>query len=232
MRKNNQVTDQTTLQRTQPSWIRALQILLAVGMGFMVLAIINIGLSRNGVGVFSSGPMYGQPVSVRGDLITPLDVGDVLKWTETDNGTVDAATGMRPAEFSPPFNVGVSWPDPSGFQRVGWVIREISGAMLALAGTWLVYQIVRSTRLGDPFTQENVKRLRLLAFVVAVGGTAQSLISQAIGVLMLQRSAAQDLFAMSIDFSFLPIIAGSVLAVLAGVWSTGVELRNEVEGMV
>lgn len=218
----------------QLSGTRIVELLLVIGMTFMVLAIVNIAISNNGLGLVDSGPLYGQPVSVRGDLEIPLETGGLLAWKDGDQGqgTIDAATGLRPAEFAGPFTAGVSWPNASGWQRLGWSVREASGAALALAGTFLVLGLVRSTRLGDPFNAANVKRLRQLAAVVAVGWTAQALLSQYIDILILRNSAATDVFEKSLSISFVPLIAGAVLAVLAQVWNTGVELRSEVEGMV
>ncbi len=91
---------------------------------------------------------------------------------------------------------------------------------------------MRSSRTGDPFVTANTRRLWALAFVIAVGGTGYSLLSGAAETLLIQRSAAADQIDLSFTVSFLPIIIGIGVAVLASVWKVGVELRDDVDGMI
>jgi hypothetical protein len=51
-------------------------------------------------------------------------------------------------------------------------------------------------------------------------------------MLMIQRSAAADLAPIEFSVSFLPLVIGIGVAVLAGVWQVGVGLRDDVEGTI
>jgi len=57
-------------------------------------------------------------------------------------------------------------------------------------------------------------------------------VSGSAATLMIQRSAAADLAPIQFTIEFLPLLLGLVVAVLAGVWQIGVEMRDDVAGMV
>lgn len=211
---------------------RSLEIIATLAMLFSTLAIIGPIVGYSGLGLITSGIGDNSLLSIPVEVNFPVDFGGRLSWEETTNGTVDAATGQSPMEFSGPVEAQLSFWSPTGTQRQVFVIRQIFGPALVLAGAWQVFQIVRSARSGDPFSKANERRLRKLAFLVGVGGSINIWFGAVAEAWLVQRSAAASFVDPSFEFSFLPIIIGITIAVLASVWGTGVQLREDVDGMV
>lgn len=196
----------------------------------MVLACVGIGsvlIDKPALGLDGDGRPY-----VDAEPAFPVDVGDRFSTIETDDDIVDAATGQEPVEFGKPITARFTFMNPTTDQRVIWVIWQITGPLLVLGGLWLVYSVVRSARLGDPFIARNERLLWKLAVLIAGGGTGYSMLSGFAPTLMLQRSAAADLTERTFTLSFLPIIAGLGVAVLASVWHVGIALQDDVEGTI
>lgn len=213
----------------------ALEAVALVGLAAAALQVILIitgpyvlDIRPGGMNVFDSD----QVMSVRGIVDFPIDFGDRLTTIETDDGTRDAATGLAPVELGGPVEVQLSFWDPTDSQKWIWAVAQILAPILVAAGIWIVYQIVRSARRGDPFTADNEQRLWALALLVGVGGTAVQFIDGFSRLLLIQRSAAADMFEQSATLSFLPIIFGLLIALLAAVWRLGVELREDVEATI
>ncbi|MDH5519389.1 MAG: DUF2975 domain-containing protein [Acidimicrobiia bacterium] len=188
----------------------------------------GIDIRPGGMNIFGSD----RVMSVRGEVAFPVDFGDRLTWIDTEDGTRDAATGLAPVELGGPVEAELSFWSPTTSQRTIWVIGQVLAPLMVAAGIWLVFQIVRSARRGDPFTTANENRLWSLAFLVGVGGTAYQLVAGAVDMLLIQRSAAADMFAITATISFLPLIFGLLIALLAAVWRLGIELREDVEGTI
>ena len=68
--------------------------------------------------------------------------------------------------------------------------------------------------------------------LVGAGGVAYSTVAGLARVLLVQRSAAADLFLVVFEIPFLPIIAGLFIAALASIWRIGVTLRDDVEATI
>lgn len=208
--------------------INVFEVLLAIGMIFMALGALRAVLDRPGLGI------YGDTLpSVEAQLANTPEIDGRYPTIVTDDGeVVDAATAQAPVQLGEPVSARLTLLDPTPSQRAIWVLWTATGPLLALAGTWLIFAIVREAANGDPFIAVNEQRLWTLAAVIAVGGTAFSLFSGAARTLLIQRSAAADDFEISFSVSFLPIVVGIGVAVLASVWHVGVGLRDDVEGMV
>lgn len=200
----------------------ALQVVLVLSGPYV------LDIRPGGMNIFESD----QVMNVRGEVNFPIDFGDRLSWIDTDDGTRDAATGQAPVELGGPVEVQLSFWDPTASQRTIWAIGQVLAPLLVGAGIWLVFQIIRSTRRGDPFTATNEQRLWSLALLVGVGGTAYQLIAGFIRMLLIQRSAAADLFAVTATISFLPLVFGLLIALLAAVWRIGIDLREDVEATI
>ncbi len=207
--------------------IRIFEVILAIGMIFMAVGVVGALVDKPGLDLYGTT----QP-SVDADVSSIVDVSGLFPTTQTDDDLVDAATSQAPVRLGDPVTAQLTFLDPTTSQRVVWVIWNVAEPLLALIGTWLVFAIVRSSRNGDPFVAANSRRLWALAFVIAVGGTSYSMLSGAAETLLIQRSAAADQMGMSFTVSFLPIIIGIGVAVLASVWKVGVDLRDDVDGMI
>lgn len=206
-----------------------------VGLAAAALQIILVLTGPYVLDIRPGGPnVFGsdEVMSVRGEVNFPVDFGDRLSWIDTEDGTRDAATGQAPVELGGPVEVELSFWDPTSSQRTIWAIGQVLAPILVAAGIWLVLQIVRSTRRGDPFTTANEQRLWSLAVLVGVGGTAYEFVAGFVRLALIQRSAAADMFTMTATFSFLPLIFGLVIALLAAVWRIGIDLREDVEATI
>ncbi len=207
--------------------VRPFETLLAIGLAFTVIGIVGSIIDRPGLGWYGTT----QP-SVDAELDFDVDFGNRLTTTVVDDGIVDAATAQAPVTIGQPVTAHFVFTDPSTSQRAVWVIWQVSDFLVPLVGTWLVFSIVRSARRGDPFVAANERRLWMLALVIALGGTAMQLVGGFCRLLMLQRSAAAEMTMITASISFMPIIIGLGVAVLASVWHVGVGLRDDVEGMI
>jgi hypothetical protein len=230
----------TTVSRVRKSApLRAVEgvllaaVLLSLGAGLSML------LGPNGVGAFDFEPQwpvvgasqYEMSVETRFNETARVHVEHAPTWRDTPEGTVDARTGGRPVELTGPFSGQVGFPGPSAAQRLLWVSWRAAPSLLLAAALWIVLLIVRSVRDADPFTQTNARRLRLLAVVVA-GGTLVSVLGAFLRRWLLDSSGAGNMVARDWSFSWLPLVVGLAVAVLAQVWSRGVEMRGELEDVV
>lgn len=107
--------------------------------------------------------------------------------------------------------------------RLAWWFTGPAASLLAAAGAYILRDIVRTARDGDPFVAPNVRRLRILGglavgyFVLTV---AQSFVGFAI-------QADLDLDEVSVSLSFLPVVAAVVFFALAEIWQRGVDMRDD-----
>lgn len=214
---------------------RGLEFIAIAAMALMALYIV---LTVTGPNVLDVRPSFSnlgggdELMAVRGEVDFPVNFGDRLSWIDTEDGTRDAATGQAPVELGGPVTAQLSFWAPTASQRAAWTIRELLGPAMTIAGVWLVFGIVRSARRGDPFTADNERRLWSLAALVAVGGILYSMVIGFTTMLLIQRSAAADLFVTTATISLLPLVMGALLAMLALVWRIGVGLRDDVEGTI
>ena len=177
--------------------------------------------------------MGDEKLSVDAELVGPVDLGDRLNTVAYDDGVVvDKATGQAPVGIGEPVVAQFTFNEPSVSQRVIWAVWHGTGSLLVMAGLWLVLLIVRSAKVGDPFARVNVNRLWGLAAIVAFGGVGYSWLSGFASMLMVQRSAAADLAVIQFEMELSPLLFGLVVAVLAGVWNIGVEMRDDLDGTV
>ncbi len=203
-------------------WIRLFEALLIVGMVIGALSIVATVLDQPGLGVIGDT----QPFVDR-ELAQPVDLKDV------GSAMIDGRPVVGVVEVGEPVTARFTFVDPDDTDvRVIWVLWQVAGSLLWLAGLGLVLSIVRSAKHGDPFVRANVRRLWWLAALLAIGGTVYSMLSGFAAVLMVQRSAAADLTPIQFTVDFLWILLGIAIAALATVWRVGVGLREDVDGMV
>ncbi len=207
--------------------IKLFESLLVVGMIFGVLSIGAVVLDRPALGIYGDGRPFvdAQPAF-------PVGFGGRLKTITNDGKVIDQATSQAPVSIGKPITARFTFDDPSPKERMIWVIWQVTGPLLVLAGLWLLYSIVRSARLGNPFVARNERRLWKLAVLIAAGGTGYSMFSGVAGSLLIEPSAAGGLTELVFTVSFLPLIAGLGVAVLASVWHVGIGLQDDVAGTI
>jgi hypothetical protein len=109
--------------------------------------------------------------------------------------------------------------------------RDLPSGFLVLAALWLLRQILRSVRAGDPFVEDNVRRLRALAFVVLLGVPVALFVSSAFAS-ELAANAGLDSSGVEVSLPGNALLGGLALFVLAEVFASGVRLRDDIEGTI
>lgn len=96
----------------------AVQSLAVIGMAFIAIEVIAKFFGVNGFvplnGRFFDQRMMSIPVDVNFDV----GLGDRLETIETQNGTVDAATGLAPVSFGGPVGAHVDIWSPTFSERM------------------------------------------------------------------------------------------------------------------
>lgn len=211
-----------------------------VALGVVMAALTGLGylIGPNGAGLVHGKPGWpligpGQySMTVETELDTDVTITGAPTTTETTSGTVDAATGQRPAAIGRPITATVEFDGPTAGQRWAWAIWQAAGPLLSAFGLGIVLVMLRSARREDPFDKANLRRLQALTFLVLVGGTLVSWGGAFVRRWLLDNSAVADIVPLDFHFSFLPIIGGVLLAMLTEVWRRGVAMRTELEGLI
>jgi len=129
------------------------------------------------------------------------------------------------------FDVIVRVRDASASQ-IRWVAaRDLAPGLLVVAALWLLRQLLVSVRDGDPFTDANVRRLRVLGLILLAGVPLATLLaswcaSELAGSAHLPSAGIQ----LSIPGGV--VLGGLGTFVLAEVFAAGVRLRADLEGTV
>ena len=107
--------------------------------------------------------------------------------------------------------------------------------VIGLAGAAIVHTILRrlleivdTVRGGDPFIADNAQRLQAIAWSVL---SIEALRLMVAGIARMVSTAAQPMH-MGGGFSFAPWLAVLLLFVLAGVFTQGARMRDDLEGTV
>ncbi len=119
-------------------------------------------------------------------------------------------------------------------ERLTQALPELLIAAMTIAVAWLLYQLLRDTQSKEPFTRRNVWRIATTALIVGIGGMPVQF-AQGVADNMIQTSGRiPDQGAPSFVFTFtpLPLAAGIVIALIGEAFRRGVELRDDVEGLV
>lgn len=212
---------------------RVIDVICTIAMAFAVVAIVVPLIGGNGLRLTDRPDGTSAMMTVTGSPSTDfaIDLGDPLPTLVDDDGTVSVA-GQPVVEIGEPMTITASMLDPTASQRMLWLIWQISGPVLVLFLAWPIRQMARSTHHGDPFTAQNVGRLWRICAIVMVGGVGVGLIGGVAETIIVQRSAAADLFAIEATLDFGPIVIGLVIAALASIWQQGVAMRDDLDGTI
>lgn len=164
------------------------------------------------------------------DEVFPRLIGTDGELNTSDGYSVPGAF----AEYSLSFVV--SFYEPSVSQRLAYVGLQ---SLLSLGVAWLWWTLARlvtAARDGDPFTGENVGRLRAIGWLVLVGGPAY-----VVGIWLVHRwllatsELAGEASVSALGWRDVPwwsVGVGLSVLVLTAVWRHGVAMRRDVEGLV
>ena len=115
-----------------------------------------------------------------------------------------------------------------GWAAVPMVLLLVLAAVVAL----LLLGVARGLRTGDPFTTASARRLTTLAVVLVVGGTLLPFFQDIGHQGVLDPLLAGGPVSGVIDVELWPLVTGTLVFFLAEVFSRGVRLREDVEGLV
>ena len=209
-------------------WVTTIVLVLAV-VG-TVLDALDINLTWNVTYSPESGLHGARTASVKPVADATVDVKTLVPDLQQKLPQGMTAHGELP--------VSVAFDNSTLRSQVLNFLSSIPMDLLVVALIWLLRRIVLTTvspglSSGDPFIKANVWRLRIMASLVLVMPLVSFWSEVAVWELV-SPSASKDLLWMSYDASLLPLQLGGavVLFILADVFSAGVRLRDDVEGLV
>ena len=205
---------------------------LMVAAVLAAISLIGVVLGTYGLDLLG-GETLAQPVMhLEVEIREPVDLGDILEWSDGTNGTVDAATGLPPVELGGRYTGNLSFWGPSSTQKLLYVLYRSLPAVLGLVGIGLILKMLGSLSQGSPFTSANERRMWMIAALIGIGGSLYSAFAVWFNGWMIENSAAASHADSLARFEFLPIVAGGLVAILTYIWRNGIALEYEVEGMV
>lgn len=216
--------------------LRAVEGLVWLSLAIAVATGLSVLLGPNGLGLLQyqpSWPVVGDSAYQMGAQATLNDdAGVVVRntpgWTNTSDGTRDAATGLPPVEVTGPFTAKISLLNAAPVTQWTWVAWHVGEPLLVAGWLLVVVRLLRSFRLGRPFTAANADRLRTLALLVGVGGTVASVGGEWVRRWLLDSSAAAGIVEQDWSVNVTPLLAGLLLWVLADVWRTRAEAPDRL----
>jgi hypothetical protein len=99
----------------------------------------------------------------------------------------------------------------------------------------ILWRLLRAVAAGDPFRPGNAVLVLWLAVATAVGGTAAQIADQVAADAVLDHlglSGRDSPVAPWYELSFVPILLGALLVVLADALRTGARMRADLDGLV
>jgi DUF2975 family protein len=132
-------------------------------------------------------------------------------------------------------NVTLEVKDPSASQLLLSDGLWVGPFVLLAAGLWLLRSLARSVRERDPFGAANVKRLRLLGFLLVVGAPVVEVVNYSLRLSLANTLPANQFGEVGFSgfgFPFPLLLAGLGAFILAEVFAQGTRLREDVEGTV
>ena len=220
--------------------LRGAEILLWAAIASSAAFGLSAILGTNGLGLMTIRPQWpviGQS-AYEMSIETPFNdeagitVANVPRWKDTSDGTRDAVTGGPPVEITGPFKGQLAVLNPTFAMQWAWIYWQAAGPLLAAVALFVILKIVRSVRSGTPFTKVNASRLRILALLVGVGGTFLAVTNELVRRWLLDNSAASGIVGREWNITFIPLLVGVIIGVVAEVWRAGVVMAEDLDGVV
>jgi hypothetical protein len=193
----------------RPDWLAEMQALVMVG-----LVVVGLGIVLSaGWAITSGGPVVAE---------VPADsLSNVV-------GSVDGLN--RHAAITPDATVEVEIADPSTRQLVASALTSLPTGLVVVAMLAMLLRIVRRARRDDPFTAGAVRRLRILAVVVLVGGSLAGL-AESLAALDLAISLTDQAWT-TVRFPVAWLLAGFGLLAISEIVKRGTAMRAELDTVV
>jgi hypothetical protein len=139
----------------------------------------------------------------------------------------------RGATLNGPATVQVLLTNATLGERLTQAIPLFIGTGLTIAITLLLFQLLRSTQAGEPFTRRNVLRINIIALTVGVGGMLVQLAGGfADNAIQATGRLPGDAFSFQMTFTPMPLALMMVIALVGEAFRRGVVLREDTEGLV
>jgi len=186
---------------------------LAVVFGVVALVSIGIGLVRGGESL-----LYGDTLRI------PMQVSTEKLGPVPDDLSVQSWVGAT-----------VEVHDPTVRQMLLQSVSGIGPLLVFIGAMWLVRGVLRSVMRGDPFGPGNVRRLRNLGLLLAVGGSLVELLDYSLRQAMFEALPPTPLVDLGVEGASLPVgalLGGLAAFVLSAVFAYGAQLREDVEGTI
>jgi uncharacterized membrane protein len=110
------------------------------------------------------------------------------------------------------------------------------GAVVTITVAWLLFQLLRTTQAGDPFTRPNVRRINTIAVIIGFSGLllqfAQDIAHNAMSISDRLPGPSDVAGSPHPPFTLLPVVVMIVLLIIGEAFRRGVALREDVEGLV
>jgi len=209
-------------------WVTTIILVLAVVA--TVLDALDVDLKWNVAYSPESGVQGGRTVSAQPVAYATVDVGTVVPDLQQRLPKGITAQGNLP--------VAVVFDNSTFRSKLLNFLSSIPMDVLFVALIWLLRRIVLTTvapgfSSGDPFIKANVRRLRIMASLLMITPLVGFWSEVAVWELV-SPAVDRKLLWMTYDASLWPIQLGAavMLFILADVFSAGVRLREDVEGLV
>lgn len=167
-------------------------------------------------------------------IVVPIQrwvAGDGIPVPFMSEVSVAALDGVGTTYGSAEYEVTLA--DPTTLHRLLDLVPGVLVVLLLAVGSWLIIAVMRTIAAGDPFSDDNVRRLRVLSGMLLVGPAITFFVSTSIhGALLGDVNLGGLPYAMYLDFPWVGFIAGLLLALLAEAFKAGSRLRDDVEGLV
>jgi hypothetical protein len=124
--------------------------------------------------------------------------------------------------------------DATPIERLTQALPAVLTAGLTIAVAWLLFQLIRSTQAGDPFTRRNVWRINGIALIVGLGGMLAQL-AGGVADNALQttgRLPRPNTLTFEMTVTPVPLVLMLMIALVAEAFRRGVVLRDDVDGLV
>ena len=200
----------------------AVRIASVLVTGLLVLATVfgAVALVSMGIGVVRGGEslLYGEtlrvPMQVSTEELEPLpDDVSVQSWV--------------------PATVEVH--EPTVTQMLLQSASGLGPLLVLIGALWLVRGVLTSVMRGDPFGPGNVRRLRSLGLLLALGGSVVALLDYSLRRALFEQMPPMPAVDLGLEGPSLPVgvlLGGLAAFVLSAVFAHGSQLREDVEGTI
>ncbi|MFC0863698.1 DUF2975 domain-containing protein [Sphaerimonospora cavernae] len=171
-----------------------------------------------GTAWMASGVTYTGPAT--------MEVPQLLDWPFLNPQQVG------PLRIGLSYSAFISLDHPERWQTLLMHLPSVVTALLTTILTFLLWQVARTLRRGDPFVPRNARRIFLMAGCVAGYGLLVEPLRTMVAVIVVGGTPAEGMIDTDWPFAPAPIGFALLLAALGTIFRRGAALREDTEGLV